>query len=250
VNELSEVDELYRVLGRRLAGTRREAGLTQAQLAARLRGTNRGWQQAVSRFEQGKAGQQSLAFVLDYLRVCGKSLGAVLEVLDGYTSRPTVLELRAKQALFDATAKLPPLQQDRAENYDIGLRLKAGQHVRTEQDIEKRVRQAVKHAKAEAWERRLHRKFNEVMNESGLGWKDPLATYLRSYGRKVFGALRRTRKARPVWRDKAMAKLDFWAVSHGLPPEPFALMRRIRDSRLLRSDVNARHDEMVGFARE
>ena len=71
MNELSWPDELIRVLGRRLAEIRREAGLTQAQLAARLRGTNRGWQQAVSRFEQGKAGQQSLFFILDYLRVCG-----------------------------------------------------------------------------------------------------------------------------------------------------------------------------------
>jgi transcriptional regulator with XRE-family HTH domain len=225
-NGQSEFGELNRTLGRRLAQIRREAGLTQAQLAVRLGGTNRGWQQAVSRFEQGKAGQQSLAFILDYLQICGKGLGAVLDVLDGYTSRPTFLELRAKQALLDATEELPPLQQDRAENYDIGLRLKAGQHVRTEQDIEKRVAQAVKRARAEAWERRLHRTFNEVMNESGLGWKDPLATYLRSYGSKVFGALRRTRKARPVWRAKAMAKLDTWAGEHGLPSEPFVRMKQ------------------------
>jgi transcriptional regulator with XRE-family HTH domain len=225
-NGHSVLEELYRTLGRRLAGIRREAGLTQAQLAARLRGTNRNWQQAVSRFEQGKAGQQSLSFILDYLRVCGTGLGTVLDVLDGYTSRPTVLEERAKQALLDATAELPPLQQDRAENYDIGLRLKAGQRVRTEQDIEKRVRQAVKRARAEAWERRLHRTFNDVMNELAIGWKDPLATYLRSYGRKVFGALRRTRKARPVWRDKAMAKLDTWAAEYELPPEPFVRMKQ------------------------
>jgi hypothetical protein len=84
----------------------------------------------------------------------------------------------------------------------------------------------VKRARAEAWERRLHRTFNEVMNESGLGWKDPLATYLRSYGRKVFGALRRTRKARPVWRDKAMARLDTWAVEYELSPEPFVRMKQ------------------------
>ncbi|HTW90407.1 MAG TPA: helix-turn-helix domain-containing protein [bacterium] len=222
----SELDELCRVLGRRLAQIRREAGLTQVQLAARLGGTNRGWQQAVSRFERGKAGQQSLSFILDYLRVCGKNLGAVLDVLDEYASRPTILEQRAKQALLDATAELPPLQQDRAENYDIGLRLKAGQHVRTEQDIEKRVRQALKRARAEAWERRLHRTFNEVMNESRLGWKDPLATYLRAYGSRVFGALRRTRKARPVWRAKAIAKLDNWAAEHGLLPEPFTKMKQ------------------------
>jgi hypothetical protein len=38
--------------------------------------------------------------------------------------------------------------------------------------------------------------------------------------------LRRTRKARPVWRDKAMAKLDTWATEHGVPPEPFARMKQ------------------------
>jgi len=45
-------------------------------------------------------------------------------------------------------------------------------------------------------------------------------------GRKVFGALRRTRKTRPVWREKAMAKLNTWAVSHELPPEPFVRMKQ------------------------
>ena len=222
----SELDELNRVLGRRLAGIRREAGLTQVKLAARLPGTNRGWQQAVSRFEQGKAGQQSLFFILDYLRACGKGLGAVMDVLDECTSLPPVLEQRAKQAVVDATAGLLPVQRDRAQNYDIGLRHKAGQRVRTEADIERRARQAVRRAKAEAWERRLHRVFNDVLNELRVVWKDPLATHLRAYGSKVFGALRRTRKTRPVWREKAMAKLDSWAAEHELPPEPFTEMKQ------------------------
>ena len=225
-SEQSELDELNRVLGRRLAEIRREAGLTQAQLAARLSGTNRGWQQTVSRFERGKAGRPSLFFVLDYLRVCGKGIGALMDVLDEYTSLPPVLEQRAKQAVVDATAGLPPVQRDRAQNYDIGLRHKAGQRVRTEADIERRTRQAVKRAKADEWERRLHRAFNDVLNELRMAWGDPLATYLGSYGSKVFGALRRTRKARPVWRTKAMAKLDTWASEHELPPEPFARMKQ------------------------
>jgi transcriptional regulator with XRE-family HTH domain len=222
----SEFDELYRVLGRRLAGIRREAGLTQAQLAARLRGTNRGWQQAVSRFEQGKAGQQSLFFILDYLRACSKGLGAVMDALDEYTSLPPVLEQRAKQAVLDATARLPPAQLDRAQNYDTGLRHKAGQRVRTEADIERRARQAVRRAKAESWERRLHFVFNDVLDELHLSSKDNLSIFLKAFGRKVFGALRRTRKARPVWRTKAMAKLDSWAAEHELPPEPFTRMKQ------------------------
>jgi len=226
MSERSELDELNRVLGQRLAGIRREAGLTQAQLAARLRGTNRGWQQAVSRFEQGKAGQQSLFFILDYLRACGKSLGAVMDVLDGYTSLPPVLEQRAKRAVLDATAGLPPVQRDLAQDYDIGLRHKAGQRIRAEPDIERRVRQVMKRAKAEAWERRLHFVFNDVLDELHLSSKDSLSIFLKAFGRKVFGALRRTRKARPVWRDKAMAKLDAWAKEHELPPEPFARMKQ------------------------
>ena len=222
----SELDELNRVLGRRLAGIRREAGLTQVKLAARLPGTNRGWQQAVSRFEQGKAGQQSLFFILDYLRACGKGLGAVMDLLDEYTSLPPVLEQRAKRAVLDATAGLLPVQRNRAQSYDIGLRHKAGQRVRTESDIERRVRQAVKRARAEAWERRLHFVFNDVLEELHLSSKENLSIFLKAYGRKVFGALRRTRKTRPVWRDKAMAKLDLWASEHGLPPEPFAKMKQ------------------------
>jgi len=226
MSEQYELDGLNRVLGRRLAEIRRAAGLTQAQLAARLSGTNRGWQQAVSRFEQGKAGRQSLFFILDYLRACGKGLGAVMDVLDEYTSLPPVLEQRAKQAVLDATAGLPPVQRDRAQNYDIGLRYKARQRVRTEQDIEKRVRQAVKRAKAEAWDRRLHFMFNDVLDEFHVSSKDNLSIFLKAFGRKVFGALRRTRKTRPVWRQRAMTKLDSWASEHELPPEPFTRMKQ------------------------
>jgi transcriptional regulator with XRE-family HTH domain len=226
MSEQSELSELYRVLGRRLAEIRREAGLTQRQLAARLRGTNRGWQQAVSRFEQGKAGQQSLPFILDYLRVCGKGLGAVMDVLDEYTSLPTALEQRAKQAVLDATAGLPPVQRDLAQDYDIGLRHKAGQRIRSEADIERRVRQVMKRARAEAWERRLHSVFNDVLGEIHLDPKGSLSINLKAFGRKVFGVLRRTRKSRPVWRNKALARLDTWAAEHELSPEPFARMKQ------------------------
>ena len=53
-----------------------------------------------------------------------------------------------------------------------------------------------------------------------------MAAHLQSYCRKVFGTLRRTHKTRPVWREKAMAKLDLWVSEHELPPEPFTKMKR------------------------
>jgi len=92
--------------------------------------------------------------------------------------------------------------------------------------VERRVREARGQARAIRWERRLHRVLNDFLNEPRIGCKDPLAIHLGAYGRKVFGALRRTRKARPVWRQKAMAKLDNWAPEHGLPPEPFVAMKQ------------------------
>jgi L-rhamnose mutarotase len=84
----------------------------------------------------------------------------------------------------------------------------------------------MKRARAEAWERRLHFAFNDVLDELHLSSKDNLSIFLKAYGRKVFGALRRTRKTRPVWRAKAMAKLDNWAAQHELPPEPFTRMKQ------------------------
>ena len=75
-------------------------------------------------------------------------------------------------------------------------------------------------------ERRLHRTWNDVLNELRLPGDAPLAIHLRAYAGKVFAALRRTRKTRPVWREKAMAKLDNWATEHELPPEPFTRMKQ------------------------
>ena len=48
----------------------------------------------------------------------------------------------------------------------------------------------------------------------------------------VFGIRKRNRVTppelitRPVWREKAMAKLDLWVSEHELPPEPFARMKQ------------------------
>jgi L-rhamnose mutarotase len=180
----------------------------------------------VCQLEKGRLHEVGLNDVVEFLRACGSRTRDIADVLDGYIPLPPILEQRAKQAVLDATAGLLPAQRDRAQNYDIGLRHKARQRVRTAQDIEKRVRQAVKRAKAEAWERRLHFMFNDVLDELHVSSKDNLSIFLKTFGRKVFGALRRTRKTRPVWRDKAIAKLDTWAAEHELPAEPFVRMKQ------------------------
>jgi transcriptional regulator with XRE-family HTH domain len=218
--------EAVRRLGLRLRELRKQAGLTQNELALRLGRTGPGGKSYVCRVERGDFPGLGLHVVGRFLSACGVGMRDIADVLDDYTSLPPVLEQRAKQAVLDATAGLLPVQRDRAQDYDIGLRHKARQRVRTAQDIEKRVRQAVNRARAEAWERRLHFMFNDVLDELHVASKDNLSIFLKAYGRKVFGALRRTRKTRPVWRERAMAKLDTWAAEHELPPEPFVSMKQ------------------------
>ena len=103
---------------------------------------------------------------------------------------------------------------------------KSGRRETLDQEHRRRVREAKGQVRAIRWERRLHRVLNDVLNELHVGASDPMAVHLQNYSRKVFGALRRTRKTRPVWRQKAMAKLDMWAAEHELPPEPFTQMKQ------------------------
>jgi transcriptional regulator with XRE-family HTH domain len=215
-----------RRLGLRLRKLRKQAGLTQGELALRLGRTGRGGKSYVCRIERG--GFPGLGFHVlgGFLEACGAEPESIADAVAGYLARPLIPEEPTRQQVADVAAGLPPHKRARVEHYDLRHKPKKGRPETLEQQRERRVRQARGQARAIRWEHRLHRVWNDVLNELRIGCKDPLAIHLRAYGSKVFGALRRTRMARPVWREKAMAKLDSWAVEHGLPPEPFARMKQ------------------------
>jgi len=181
----------------------------------------------VCQIERGYMPGLTFNAVMDYLAACGANVTAIANIIDAYAKRPTIPEERKRRQVAEAAAGLPPLKRARVEWYDRFHKPKAGKRETPEQEYDRRVRQARSVARAIGWERRLHRVLNDVLNELHVAAKDPMAVHLRNYSRKVFGALRRTRKTRPVWRDKAMAKLDTWAEEHGLPPEPFARMKQV-----------------------
>jgi len=87
------------------------------------------------------------------------------------------------------------------------------------------VKQSVARGRAEERERRLVRVFNNVFNELKLSCSHDLALKLSTFGRMVFATLRRLRRSRPVWRDKALRKLDEWPLRWGNAPEPFQRMK-------------------------
>jgi transcriptional regulator with XRE-family HTH domain len=222
----SDAALLPKEVGARLRQLRLQAGLTQSDVALRMCRPGPSGKSYVCQIERGYMPGLTFNAVMDFLAACGADATAIKDIIDAYTSRPPIPEERVRKRVAEAAAGLPLLKQSRVEWYDIFHKPKTGKRETLEHEHDRRVREAKGVARAIRWERRLHRVLNDVLNELHVAAKAPLAVHLRNYSKKVFGALRRTRKTRPVWRERAMAKLDAWAVSHGLPPEPFVLMKQ------------------------
>jgi transcriptional regulator with XRE-family HTH domain len=223
---MSDSSPLPKEVGNRLRLLRERAGLSQEAVAALLGIEGSGGRSYVCQVERGylKSGP-GFVRLLDYLRACGCGIESLLDILNRYTSRETVTEEQASRQLLTTIATLPPVLGRRAFYYHVGLTHKAKQRVQSAVAAAERVRQATARGRAEMWELRLHREFNNVLNELHIGWKDTYAIHLRSYGRMVFATLRRLRKAKPGWREKAFARLDEWPEKRRLDPAPFRRMK-------------------------
>jgi len=225
-----------RGLGRKLRELRRKAGLTQSQVAVLMARTGSGGKSWVCQVERGYLGGLTVDALLDFLRACEAGLADVAGALEPYLRLPQAVETRAREAVEQATASMPFEQARRARYYDIGLRHRAGVAARSGQDVQQRAQRAVRHGLALEWERKLRAAMHDELGRLGISPRSVPGIGLKTYGRKVFGALRRTRLMRPGWRDKALAKLDGWPARYRLPAED---ARRIRDA------VTALFNEMV-----
>jgi transcriptional regulator with XRE-family HTH domain len=205
---------------------RERAGLSQEAIAVLVGLEGPGGKSYVCQVERGylKAGPKFVR-LLDYLRACGCGIESLSDILDRHTSRETVTEEQASEQLLKTVSTLPPLFGRRAFYYHVGLSYKAKQRVRSAVAAAERVRRATARGLAEVWELRLHRLFNDVLNELHIGWRHTYSAHLQAYGRMVFATLRRLRKARPGSREKALARLDEWPARRKLEPEPFRRMK-------------------------
>ncbi len=222
----SDAALLPKEVGARLRQLRLEAGLTQSAAAIRMGRTGPAGKSYMCQIERGYMPGLTFNAVMDFLAACGADARAIKDIIDARTKRAPIPEERTRKQVAETAVGLPLLKQARVEWYDRFNKPKTGRRETREQQHDRRVREAKGVTRAIRWERRLHRVLNDVLNELHVAAKDPLAVHLRNYSRNVFGALRRTRKARPVWRQKAMAKLDTWAQEHELQPEPFTAMKQ------------------------
>ncbi len=210
---------LPKEVGERLRLLREQAGLSQEAVAVLMGVPGAGGKSYVCWVERGyfKSGP-GFVRLLDFLRACGCGIDAVLDILDRHTSRETALEEQTTAEVLKAIELLPPKSARRAFYYHVGLKHKAGLALGSMATAQERIRRALARAGADSREERLKREFINVLNEMHVGWKDPDAIGLRSFGRKVFATLRRLRKARPDRRQKALDRLDEWPVRMGLDP--------------------------------
>ena len=222
----SDSSLLPKEVGARLRQLRLEAGLTQSDVALRMNRPGPSGKSYVCQIERGYMPGLTLNAVMDFLAACGADASAIKDSINRYTKRLPIPEERVRKQVAEAAVGLPLLKQARVEWYDRFHKPKSSKRETPEQQHDRRVREARGVARAIRWERRLHRVWNDVLNELHVAAKDPMAVHLRNYSRNVFAALRRTRRTRPVWREKAMAKLDTWAIEHELPPEPFTRMKQ------------------------
>lgn len=96
-------------IGPRLAELRRQAGLSQADLAARMdmsqpaRGGARAY---ISQVEHGHRTGLSVAALAAMLRGCRADFHDIIDILDGFTRRPTVSQVRAATAIEELESRL------------------------------------------------------------------------------------------------------------------------------------------------
>jgi transcriptional regulator with XRE-family HTH domain len=165
----SDAALLPKEVGARLRQLRREAGLTQADVALRMCRPGPGGKSYVCQIEQGYMPGLTFNAAMDFLKACGAKVSAVEDVFDACTKRPPVPEERTRKRVADAAVGLPLFKQARVVWYDLFHEPKTGKRETPEQQYDRRVREAKGQARAIRLERRLHRVFNDILNELHVG---------------------------------------------------------------------------------
>jgi len=213
-------------LGERLRQLRGRAGLSQEAVALLCGLGGPGGKSWVCSVERGylKSGP-SLVRLLDFLRACGGGVADIRDVLDRHTAEWREREEQTLEAVAEALKHMPSKYRRRGFYYAVGLRFKHKWAVRTAAEQRRRVEQTTRRARSEYVEWHLRQVFNRELGALRLATSHSLGIELRAYGRLVFATLRRLRRSRPVWREKAMTRLDEWPVRLRLEPEPFRRMK-------------------------
>jgi transcriptional regulator with XRE-family HTH domain len=210
-------------MGLRLRRLRVAAGLTQQELAVLMGRQGKGNHQLIGKVERGRAPYPSLGFVADYLRACRASFADIADLLEAYTSQPTVIEQRGYKRVRSLARRLSAGVSRAVRRYDAGVtrsKLKP-------EPLRKRLGHARAYARAQEAQRRLNRLVQDELAAAGIGSVSPDAIQLRVYARKLWSVLNRTSGADKEGHKLKLDELERWAVEVGI--EPLPILATLRD---------------------
>ncbi len=197
-------------MGARLRELRLRESMTQQELAVLMGRQGKGNAFLISRFENGHVPYPSFGFVADYLRACRASFIDIADLLNAYTSRPTVIEQHGYKRVRSLARKLPSGAAKAVTKYDYGV-------ARSRPKPEP-VRERLKHARAYGRAQEAQLRVDELvageLAKAGIDSASADATRLRVYARKLWRLMRRARNEHKL--KSGLETLERWAVETGL----------------------------------
>lgn len=208
-------------MGLRLRALRLKEGITQQELAVLMGRQGKGNHQLIGKVELGRAPYPSLGFVADYLRACRASFVDIADLLETYTSKPTVLEQRGYKRVRSLAGKLQPDVWDAVRRYDD----KVTRSRRKPEPESERLSRAAAYARSQDAQRRLDEVVAEELSKAGIDSGSVTAFRLRLYARKLWGVLNRSKDGRKRKLRHKLEELNRWATEANLSSLPvFALL--------------------------
>jgi transcriptional regulator with XRE-family HTH domain len=227
-----ETFKFTREMGARLRELRLKAGVTQQELAVLMGRQGKGNAFLISRFENGHVPYPSFGFVADYLRACRASFADIADLLEAYTSQPTVIEQRGYKRVQSLARKLSWRVAKAVEKYDHGVTRAKLKPV----PPGKRLKNAQAYASTQEAQHRLSRLVEAELSAAGVKPASADAAWSRVYARKLWRLLSRSKDERKL--KPRLEELDRWAAEVGIEALPVLATLRERVSALLGEPSN------------
>ena len=210
-------------MGLRLRELRLREGMTQQELAVLMGRQGKGNHQLIGKVELGKAHYPSLGFVADYLRACRASFNDIADLLNAYTSQPTVIEQRGYKRVQSLARTLSASVAKAVERYDhrVARTKSKPEPVRT------RLKNARAYAQAQEAQRQLSRLVETELSSAGIAPASVEATWTRVYARKLWRLLSRASASDQEGLRRKLKQLEDWTAEVGI--EALPVRATIRD---------------------
>jgi transcriptional regulator with XRE-family HTH domain len=213
-------------LGKRLRECRVKAGLTQQKLATAMGRQGKGSHHVAGRLERGEVPNPGVGLLADYLRACRASFIDILDVLERYTARPTVIEVEMQKALAKVREFLPAKIDRAVERFDRGVKRRAEVKHEPLPLPPVRVKRARSFALSQVWAKRVRRRVVDIIETKHLRPGPNHEFHLQVYAARVWRVLNRTRGKRAGKRSAMLDEaIQPYLGEGGLNPKHLAAVR-------------------------